>query len=151
MFTFPGFRVGLRPIVIEDVDSIMEWVNDPSVTRNFAGMSRKITREEEHRFIQGMIDSPTDRLWAVVDQDGVNLGNAGIHKIYWPARNGRLGIVIGRGSAQGRGLGQEALKLLIAKGFMELALHKLWVVHYETNARMQHIMKKLSGTIRFNA
>ena len=91
-----------------------------------------------------MISSDTDRLWAIVDQDGVNLGNAGIHKIYWPARNGRLGIVIGRTSSQGRGLGQEALKLLIAKAFMDLGLHKVWVVHYGTNERMRHILKKLS-------
>jgi RimJ/RimL family protein N-acetyltransferase len=144
LFTFPGYRVGLRPISVSDVDDIMEWVNDPTVTRNFAGMSQKITREQELRFIESTIASKTDRLWAIIDQDGVNLGNAGIHKIYWPARNGRLGIVIGRSSAQGRGLGQEALKLLIAKGFMELGLHKLWVVHYSTNARMRHILKKLS-------
>lgn len=143
MFTFPGFRIGLRPIAMGDVDSIMEWVNEPSVTRNFAGMSRTITWDEEARFVQKMMDSPNDRLWAIVTLDGENLGNAGIHKIYWPAKNGRLGIVIGRGGYQGKGLGQEALQLLIAIGFMELSLHKLWVVHYETNARMMHILKKL--------
>jgi len=143
VFTFPGFRIGLRPIAMSDVDSIMEWVNEPSVTRNFAGMSRTITRDEEAVFIQKMMDSPNDRLWAIVTRDGQNLGNAGIHKIYWPARNGRLGIVLGRSGFQGKGLGQEALRLLIAMGFMELSLHKLWVVHYETNARMMHILKKL--------
>ena len=78
MFTFPGFRVGLRPISLDDVDDIMEWINDPQVTRNFAGLSKTITREEEARFVQQMIDSETDRLWAIIDQDGLNLGNAGI-------------------------------------------------------------------------
>ena len=144
MFSFPGFRIGLRPIQLEDLDSIMEWINDPDITRNFSSMSKKITREEEHAFLQRTIESPSDRLCAIVDTDGNYLGNAGVHKIYWPARNGRLGVVIGKTQAQGKGLGQEALKLLTAYGFMSLGLHKIWVVHFETNGRMKHIMKKLS-------
>ena len=32
---------------------------------------------------------------------------------------------------------------MIAAGFMELQLQKLWVVHYETNHRMMHILQKL--------
>ncbi len=142
-FTFPGFRVGLRPLTMDDLDSIMEWINDPEVTRNFAGMSETITREQEAAFLERAFASETDRLFAVVDASGQYLGNAGIHKIYWPAKNGRLGIVLGARGARGRGLGQEALKLLCARGFLDLELHKLWLVHYAENHRMAHIAEKL--------
>jgi len=158
LFTFPGYRIGLRPISLEDVDAIMGWINDPDVTRNFAGMSKVITRDEEIAFLETMIASENDSLHAIVDESGTYLGNAGIHKIYWPARNGRLGVVIGSTAAQGKGLGQEALKLITAYGFMRLNLHKIWVIHYRENARMHHIMKKLGfveeGVLRdeyFNA
>jgi len=138
----PGYRVRLRPIRRDDVDAIMEWINDETVTRNFAGMSRRITREQELAFLDGVIASDTDRLYAIEDLDGRYLGNAGVHKIYWPARNGRLGLVIGRREAHGRGLGQEALRLLLLAAFDELELHKVWIVHFATNERMAHLCAK---------
>lgn len=151
-FTYPGFRIQLRPIRVDDVDAIMEWINDPAITRNFAAMSAEITRDQELSFLQKTLDSDTDRLFAIEDLDGNYLGNAGIHKIYWPARNGRLGIVIGRRQAQGKGLGTEALRLITALGFAQLALHKIWLVHFATNARMHHMAEKLGfveeGTLR---
>lgn len=140
--TYPGQRIHLRPIRVEDVDAIMTWVNDPEVVRNFATMGN-ITREQEVAFLERMIASETDRLYAIETLEGQYLGNAGIHKIWWPARNGRLGIVIGDQAFHGRGLAQEALRLLLAHGFEELGLHKLWMVHYATNERMRHIASKL--------
>jgi RimJ/RimL family protein N-acetyltransferase len=143
-FTAPGFDVALRPIRVEDVDAIMTWINDPEVTRNFAGMSRHITRDQELAFLRGVLSSDTDRLYAIEDSaTGRYLGNAGLHKIYWPARNGRVGLVIGAKNARGAGLGQQALRLLLGVGFEVLGLHKVWLVHFATNERMAHIAGKL--------
>lgn len=142
-FTRPGLRIQLRPIRLDDVDAILEWINDPDVVGNFATLSQRITREEELAFLQRTIASPDDRLYAIEDRQGRYLGNAGIHKIWWPARNGRLGLVIGRRDAQGQGLGREALSLLCALGFEALGLHKLWLMHFRTNARMHHLARAL--------
>lgn len=152
MITLPGLRVGLRPIRRDDVDAILTWINDPVVTRNFADLSKQITRQQELDFLDRMIASETDHLYAIVDLDGTYLGNAGIHKIYWPARNGRLGIVLGMPGSRGRGLGSEVVQLLLHVGFSDLALHKLWLIHYAANHRMEHIAKKcgfvLEGRLR---
>lgn len=146
LFTRPGFRIGLRPVSLDDIDTIMTWVNDPEVVRNFATMGQ-ITREQELAFLERMIASKEDRLYAIVTVDDPerprNIGNAGIHKIYWPARNGRLGVVIGSKSDHGRGYGQEAMALLLALGFEEIGLHKLWLVHYAENTKMRHLAEKL--------
>lgn len=138
-----GERIRLRPIRLDDVDAILEWIGDPDVTANFATMSRPITREEELVFLANVIASETERLYAIEGLDGRVLGTAGIHKIWWPSRNGRIGLVIGRKDLQGKGYAQEALRRLCAIGFEELELHKLWLVHYRTNTRMRHIAGKL--------
>lgn len=142
-FTRPGSRVALRPLSLDDLDAIMLWINDPRVTRNFAGLSKTITREEEERFLSRSLASQTDVLYAIVDLEGRYLGNAGLHKIYWPARNGRLGIVLGAEEARGRGLGLEALSLLCELAFRHHGLHKLWAMHYASNDRMAHILGSL--------
>ncbi len=130
----------------------MKWINRPEVTRNFAGMSRQISRDEEVAFVERMIASETDRLFAITTDDGTYLGNAGIHKIYWPAKNGRLGVVVGVKEAQGKGVGKAALRALCDLGFGQLALHKLWIIHFRENARMHHMATQIGfqveGTLR---
>jgi RimJ/RimL family protein N-acetyltransferase len=145
-FTRADNPLGLRPISTSDIDAIMAWINDPEVTRNFAHMSGEITREQELAWLEEVIASPTDRLYAVVDEHGAYLGNAGIHKIYWPARNGRLGLVLGAPGSRSRGLGTHAMRLLTEIAFSELGLHKVWMVHYRSNARMAHLATKLGFT-----
>jgi len=144
-FVLPGLRVCLRPIAESDVDAIMTWLNEPDITRNFAAFSEPVTREQELSFVRTMRASTADHLFAVelVHSPGELIGTAGLHRIYWPAKNGRLGVMIGHREVQGQGLGQEAMRLLVAFGFEQLGLHKLWLVHYADNARMRHIAGKL--------
>jgi diamine N-acetyltransferase len=137
--------IALRPIATTDVDAIMEWINDPEITKNFAGFSEPITRAAELAFVERMIASPNDRLFAIVDATGTCIGTAGIHQIYWPARNGRLGIMLGR--ARGQGLGRQALRALVATAFGALGLHKVWVVHFADNARMAHLCRTLGFSV----
>jgi RimJ/RimL family protein N-acetyltransferase len=151
-FELPGYELSLRPIALTDVDNIMSWINDPDVTRNFASMGKTISRADELAFLERTIASDTDRLYAIEDADGNYIGNAGLHKIYWPAKNARIGVVIGEPGARGRGYGQQVLRLLCALAFMRLGLHKVWLIHFDTNARMAHIVNKLGfvyeGTLR---
>lgn len=149
-----GFRVRLRGIREADVDAIMGWINDPEVTKHFAAFDRAVTRDEELAFVSRMRASPSDCLFAIerVGGDQAMLGTVGLHQIYRPAQNARLGIMLGGAGARGGGLGQEALRLVIAYAFERLGLHKVWMVHYATNQRMRHIAEKLGfsveGTLR---
>ena len=74
-FTSPGYRVQLRPIRITDVEATTTWVNHPQIARNDAGMSRKTTREEPRAYLAQMINSKTDRLYALESTDTEYLGN----------------------------------------------------------------------------
>jgi RimJ/RimL family protein N-acetyltransferase len=144
VFEREGCPVRLRAIQEDDAEAIVAWINDPEVTRNFAAFSKPISLEEERAFLRTMRGSEVDRLFAIEPAGGGALiGTAGIHRIYWPARNARLGVMIGRNELQGRGLGQATLGLLVAFGFSHLSLHKLWLVHYADNHRMRHIAGKL--------
>ena len=138
-------EIGIRPLEERDVDALMTYVNDPDVVGNFATMGQ-VTREQELAWVRAMRTSETDRVWAIEAADGTFLGNCGIHKIWWPARNGRLGIVVGRKDAHGRGVGTAALRHLLVAAFGELGLHKVWLVHFAGNTRMRHVAGKLGMT-----
>lgn len=142
-----GGAIRLRPVQPSDAERILPWLNDSEITKNFAGFGKVITLEEERIFLQRMVASTDDRLFAIEPAGGGEvLGTVGLHRIYWPAKNARLGIMLGAKGWQGRGLGQEALRLVIAYAFTSLELHKVWLVHYADNTRMRHVAEKLGFT-----
>jgi RimJ/RimL family protein N-acetyltransferase len=156
----PGGPIRLRPVEVGDAEAILGWLNDTEITKNFAGFGNPISLDEERAFLARMANSSEDRLFAIVPNTPVPsgldahslpilpiLGTVGLHRIYWPARNARLGIMVGARDHQGRGLGQEALRLIIAFAFEALDLHKVWLVHYADNERMRHVATKLGMSV----
>lgn len=133
----------LRPLSMSDLDNVMTWVNDKEVTKNLAKFNKKITRNEEKKFLKNLLKSKTDCVFSIEDENHNYVGQVGIHQIYWPAKNGRLGIIIGNKNAWGKGHASKALKLVIDYAFKKLKLNKIWMICYITNKKMQHICKKL--------
>ena len=126
--------IRLEPLSLDHLDGIMTWVNDPEVTFYFAGLGKQaITREAEAAYVERLLASPTDRVFSIVGDTGY-LGQIGLSKIYWPARNGRLGIMLPR-YAQGRGVGKVAAYLLLQRAFGQLNMHKVWVIIRSDNPK----------------
>ncbi len=137
-------RGPLRPTDVESVlDGVLEWVNDPEVTKNLARFDHVFTREEEREYLTALFASETDRVFALENGAGEYIGQIGIHQIYRPARHGRLGIVLGRKSEWGKGHARRAMGQLLPLAFGDLGLNKLWTIFFTGNARMRHICEAL--------
>lgn len=127
--------VRVRPAVIGDLDAIMTWINDPEVVATIANIRSPVSRAEEEAWLRRTLESPNDRLYSIEDgATGAYVGQGGIHGIYWPARNGRLALIVKK-EFQGRGYGKSASRELLKKGFDELKLHKLWCIVREDNPK----------------
>ncbi len=135
-------KVKLRPLERKDLDNMMAWVNDPEVIKNFARFSGEITREEEAGYLERMLASETDRVFAIENEEGDYLGNIGLHQIYWPARNARLGVILGNKAQQGKGYGQAAINEILRIAFNEHKLHKVWLMTFKENEKAQHVYRK---------
>jgi len=73
----------LRPIEMSDLDSMMNWINDPEITGNFANFNTPVSREEESKYLEKIIESETDKLFVIEDRGGEYLGNIGLHQIHY--------------------------------------------------------------------
>jgi RimJ/RimL family protein N-acetyltransferase len=137
--------VRLRPLSLEDVDRMMTWVNDPAIVGNFATFSGKpITRDEEVAYVQKMLASKEDRVWAFERaSDGAYLGNVGLHQIHWRSRVGRLACIVAARAEMGRGYGSAAIRAALDRGFGELGLHKVWLMVFRTNTRSRGIYSRI--------
>ncbi|MFT4624024.1 MAG: RimJ/RimL family protein N-acetyltransferase [Myxococcota bacterium] len=125
--------IRLEPLSLDHLDGVMTWVNDPEVTFYFARIGEPITRAAERTYLEGLLASTTDRVWSIFDDDAY-LGQIGLSNLYWPARNGRLGVMLAR-HAWGRGVAKQAAKLLLTEAFGALNLHKVWLIVRSDNAK----------------
>ena len=143
--------VRLEPLHPGHLDHVMTWVNDHEILSYFANRQSDITREEEAKYIQGLVASRNDRAFSVFDSEtGEYIGQCSINAIYWPARNGRVFLVITR-EKQGRGYARVILQRLqeVAR---ELGLHKLWLIvradNVEAQAKYLKVGFRFEGLLR---
>ncbi|MFH1637085.1 MAG: GNAT family protein [Candidatus Woesearchaeota archaeon] len=135
-------NVMLRPLNMGDLDNMMQWVNDSEIIGNFAVFNKKITREEEQKFLEKIIASENDRTFAIETEFGEYLGNVGINQIHWPSKNGRLAIIIGHKDQHGKGYGQSAIMEALRVAFEDYKLHKIWLIVFEENRKARHVYEK---------
>ena len=142
----------IRPISLQDVDNIMKWVNDPEVIKNFQNFDLKITREQEIAYLEKMVTSNSDRVFAIEAEDGTYLGNVGLHGISSKNRLGRLALIIGNQAYRGQGYGQSAVCAVLKYAFEERNFNKVWLMAFQENERARHIYEKagfhIEGVLR---
>lgn len=128
--------VRLVPLALDHLPHVMTWVNDREVTQYFALRQERISEEEEERYLESLIASKTDRAFSIF-MGGEYVGQCSVNQIYWPARNGRIFLVV-RKAMQGQGLGSAALSALVERAFGdEMDLHKLWLIVRRDNRSAQ--------------
>ncbi|MBM4360433.1 MAG: GNAT family N-acetyltransferase [Deltaproteobacteria bacterium] len=120
-------KVTLVPLSVDHLAHVMTWVNEHEVMQYFANRQDDVSEAEERAYLERLVASPTDRAYSVFDEAGAYVGQCSVNQIYWPARNGRVFLVVRR-ERQGGGFGPAALAALIECAFVELGLHKLWLI-----------------------
>ena len=133
----------LEPLSVDHLPHVMTWVNDREVMQYFAARQTQISEEEERSYLQWLTSAKHDRAYSVFDaDDGDYVGQCSINKIYWPARNGRVFLVVTK-AQQRRGYGRAALEALVERAWNEIDLHKLWLIVRSDNRAAQAMYLKL--------
>lgn len=131
-----GKLVVLRAVERTDLANIQRWMNDPEVLRRVYTY-RHLSMAAEERWLQQMNDSSTDFVFAIDLITGtdapVHIGTAGIHHVDWKNRTGMVGIVVGDERNRGRGLGTDAMRVLVRYAQQELGLHRVELEVYPFN------------------
>lgn len=120
-----GQAVYLRPFETEDLPLVRLWYNDPE-TRGLIGAALPMGRAAAEDWFAAM-KQDKERVWfAIVEKaSGKTVGEAGLLRMYYPWRTTDLTIIIGDPEARGRGLGSEAIHLLLDYAFGYLGFHRV--------------------------
>ncbi|MFZ5918190.1 MAG: GNAT family N-acetyltransferase [Chloroflexota bacterium] len=129
-----GEKTRLRHIEREDIPTFVRWFNDPEV-REYLAIFRPMSRAEEEKWFERHLGDADSEIFAIETQEGVHIGNIGLHDTHWQYRLVEMGIVIGEKEYWGKGYGSDAIRTLLRFVFGEMNLHRVALRVRADNAR----------------
>jgi RimJ/RimL family protein N-acetyltransferase len=140
-----GPRVVLAPLERRDLERSRAWVNDPG---NAALLLRvlPVSEIDQERWFENLCTRPDRFVWSVT-AEGRHIGNVGLYNLDLIHRRGEAWTLLGEPDSRGRGLGQEALSLLLDYGFDGLGLNKIYLHVARDNVLAQKMYTKLGFII----
>jgi RimJ/RimL family protein N-acetyltransferase len=147
-----GENVVLRPFIEDDLSALHGALQDPEVLRltgsehgDEAGAEPDDPRRvEQLRQWYRERNAQSDRLdLAVVDQaSGQCVGEVVLNEWDPGNRSCNFRTLLGP-SGRGRGLGTEAVRMIVGYGFEQLGLHRISLQVYAFNPRARHVYEKV--------
>ncbi|MGW5670386.1 GNAT family N-acetyltransferase [Micromonospora sp. NPDC003776] len=151
--TLTGVRVVLRPLTADDATVFQAILADPEVVRLTGSAPGERYYLDRLRDWYGSRSAQTDRLdLAVVDRStGECVGEVVLNE--WDADHETCNFRTLIGPAgRGRGLGTEAVRLIVGYGFEQLGLHRIALEVFAFNPRARRVYEKVGfvaeGTLR---
>ena len=118
------YRVSLVPIRPTHLAICCRWFADPEVYRYLA-IPRSPTLEQEIAWLRSAHADPSRIDWAILVALTAHVGVISIHNIDWQEMTGTIGIIIGKRSHWGKGIGWQAVAGLVQYCRQELHLKRV--------------------------
>ncbi|MFZ2285534.1 MAG: GNAT family protein [Bacteroidales bacterium] len=127
-----GEKVVLRPVRIGDWEFTVKWRNDLFIKSSTMSHPFPVTDELEKEWYEKVLLSKDNSylpFTVVSKEDSRILGYFSLNSINWISRNGFVSGAIGESENIGKGIGREAVALLLKYAFDYLNLEKIsaWV------------------------
>jgi len=147
-------RLILRPITIDDAESMFEYASDFETTKLLTFPIHKTIEDSiyaiETFFLPRAAKGIPEAYALVLKETNQMIGTCDIHSIIG-VDTGEVGYVLNK-NYWGRGLITEALKKLIEVSFINIGIRRLQIRHHIDNIGSQRVCEKtdfrLEGTLR---
>ncbi len=123
--TLRGQRVTLRPMTHADAPHLVRWANDPDFA--WFQWGRGPGRFPDDEAARKWLDTIAENrgVTFAIEHDGRPIGQANYRDVRPKGRSAEVGIGIGEPALWGKGLGREALTLLVRHLVDDLGLHRV--------------------------
>lgn len=140
-----------KPAAPSDAERIVAAMR-PESTQNLAFFEEPITVERERAYLERMRSSRDSVIMLVEHVDERLLGTIGLHEIDAEMRTARLGMIIFDPADRGKGYGSYAIRCMLAYGFVQFGLNKIYLNVFVENERGRRLYAglgfKVEGTLR---
>lgn len=135
-------HIRLTPVLEQDLPTLFGWINDRDQVL-FNAPYRPVTEAQHRAWFDDQVRSQSTVLFAIRVIDGDRLiGTTQLLHIHPVHRTTELQIRIGDPADRGRGLGTEAVRLLLDFAFRDLNLHRVGLHVLATNTGAIRVYEK---------
>ncbi len=139
-----GETIYLSPRNSEDVEIFTKWLNDFQVTDGLGRSGLMVTLDGEKEYFEKVHNNDMTKYYFVIvtlEKDEM-IGTISLENINYINRVAKLGIFIGDEQYRGRGIGKEAIHLILDYGFNYLNLNSIQLSVFAFNERAIACYKK---------
>lgn len=139
-----GKTIYLKEFQVGDITAdYVNWLNDPEVNQYLESRYVKQTKKTVAGYVRSFAGCDRKLLFGIFDRaTGLHVGNISFSDLNQRHGYGVIGIAVGRKAFWGKGIGTEAIKLLVAYGFKKLKLKRIEAGIYANNPGSIAIFKK---------
>lgn len=128
-----GKQIILRSLLEEDSEHYFRWINDRQLVNHNANY-KPVSEFEHEKWFNTVNFSQDTKTFSIVENKHFKLiGSCSLRAINHIHRNAELQIRIGEYDFQNKGLGTEAINLLVDFGFNDLNLKRIYLHVFSDN------------------
>ena len=135
-----GKEIILRSIEEEDAELLREMINSPELESYVIGYSFPVSRKAQSIWMDQLADC-RDTFRAIIDVDGVGIGEVMLTDIDYKNGNAEIHIKIADKKYRGHGYGKDAINTVVNYAFDELRLHCIYCQIREDNIASQKMFE----------
>jgi RimJ/RimL family protein N-acetyltransferase len=142
---FKGRLGSLLPFDETALPLVRAWINDEEVRRG-TGTEGPVSDWEHRRWYTSVMEDAAQRIFLIAQGNGNEakaIGLLGLRGINWRSRNAEYWIYLGDRLARGKGLAEEASRLLLRFAFGALGLHRVSLQVNVTNQPAIRLYRRL--------
>lgn len=124
----------LRRLQMEDAPLMLEWMHDPDAVAHMHARFGAMTLTDCQEFIRSAQSDVPNLHRAVADEAGTYLGTVSLKNVDKQQREAEFAIAVRR-AAMGHGVSSWAMKAILALGFTELGLRRIYWCADAANVR----------------
>jgi RimJ/RimL family protein N-acetyltransferase len=134
VITIQGELVALGPMRRDLIPLYHAWINNLETTQYLDVGGMVLTLDEEMAWFERLVKDQSSRALTIYHLPSYRpIGIVNLLHIDHRHHRAAMGIMIGEPAERGKGLGTEAVELILDYGFNALDLHSIWLVTYEFN------------------
>jgi RimJ/RimL family protein N-acetyltransferase len=140
-----GERVGLRPLETQDAYPLLKWFNDQRVLEDLGAehIFFCVSLEEEQIIVERMLRDVHAQWFIIMKlQELEPIGIIGLANMDEKNASAEMRLVIGEVKEWGKGMGEEAVRLLLDYAFNSRNIHRIWLRVAEYNERAIRLYDK---------
>lgn len=139
---FVGEHIFLSPVYEKDSEEFFKWMNSMNTTDYIGATTKVCTFTGEQEWVKSLDQSHDYTFSICLLEDDTLIGNISIRNINNVGRTCELGIMIGDDTQRSKGLGTEAIKLMLDFAFNYLNMHSVYLDYLGCNARARRCYEK---------